>query len=227
MDYLKHDGEQTKILANATQVAVALEQVRQEAPRFAGSMHWKHIGGRDYLYRGYSGGRTQSLGPRNVDTESTKERFEAGKAEHGKRKKALTEQVRRHAAYIKANRLNRFPKTGARVVRSFQRAGIPHRVIGTNALFVYEVSAGVTFLPEHVATEDIDVLMDDRQALAIAARLKARTLLSLIKKADRSFRRLGASPVEFAAVNDRGYRVDLITQGAQASRLERYARSAR
>ena len=81
-------------------------------------MHWKHINGRDYLYRAYSGGRNQSLGPRNAETEATKRQFESGRAEHKTRSASLGERVKIHASYIKANRLNRFPRIGARVVRA-------------------------------------------------------------------------------------------------------------
>jgi hypothetical protein len=217
VDYIRFNGEQTKVLANATQVFEALEALSLEDPRLAGSMHWKRIGRTDYLYRGYTGGRSQSLGPRSAETEDVKERFEEGKAEHRRRTKSLVEQVELHAAYVKANRLGRFPRPAARVVRAFQQAGIPVRVIGTNALHVYEISAGVLFLPEHVATEDVDVLLDDRQGVKIAGKLGARTLLSIVQKADRSFRRLTDSPAEFTAVDDRGYRVDLVTQGRRKS----------
>jgi hypothetical protein len=181
-------------------------------------MHWKRIGGTDYLYRGFTGGKSQSLGQRSAETEAMKERFDQGKAEHRRQTKALAAQVELRSRYVKANRLNRFPRAGARVLRELQQARIPVRVIGTNALHVYEVSAGVLILPEHVATEDVDLLIDDRQSLKIAAGLGTRTLLSIVQKADRSFRRLTDSPAEFAAVDDRGYRVELITQGRKGGR---------
>lgn len=190
-------------------------QLRDSDARFNGSMHWKRISGREYLYRSYSGGKNQSLGPRSAETEAIKQRFEAGSAEHKTRTRELVEKVKIHAGYIKVNRLNRFPKAGARVIRSFQQAEIPHRVIGTNAIYAYEISAGVLFMPEHLATEDMDLLMDDRQSLKITAKLGKRTLLSLIKKTDKTFKRLTDSPYEFAAVNSKGYRVELITQGAR------------
>jgi len=215
MNYVKMTSEQAKVLTDATQIFEALEQHRKHDGRFRGSMHWKHINNRDYLYRGFSGGRSQSLGPRSHETEEIKQRFDAGRSEHKQRSKALAEQARIHAGYIKVNRLNRFPRFGARVIRALQREQIPHRVIGTNSLYVYEVGAGVVFLPDQLSTEDIDLLMDDRQGLKIATRLKKRTLLSLVKDTDKTFKRLSSSPNEFAAVTESGYRVEFVTQGGR------------
>jgi len=213
MEYVKMNSEQIRNLTNATQLFEALERLRQNEGRFRGSMHYKHIKGRDYLYRAYSGGRNQSLGPKSSRTEEIKKNFEQGKSAHNREKKTLTRRIRLHAAYIKANGLNRFPGSGARIVRAFQKAKIPHRVIGTSALFVYEISAGVLFMPQHLATEDMDVLLDSRQSLRIAANLKNRTLMSLIRDTDSSFKRLSDSPYEFAATNDEGFMVELITKG--------------
>ncbi len=213
MDYVNMSPEQARALINATQIYQAHEQHRRNDSRFSGSMHWKHISGRDYLYRGFTGGRNHSLGRRSPETEELKRRFETGRAEHKQRGEALVEQLETHCGYIKVNRLNRFPSSGARIIRALDKARIPHRVIGTNALYAYEISAAVLFMPEQLATDDIDLLMDARQSLKIVANLKKRTLLSLVKDTDKSFKRLTDSPYEFAAVNERGYRVDLVTQG--------------
>ncbi len=207
------NSEQTRVLTNAIQLFQALEKHRESDGRFAGSMHWKHISGRDYLYRGFSGGRNHSLGLRNRETEEIKQRFEAGARAHKKRTMELLAQVKIHSGYVKVNHLNRFPISGARILRALQKAGVPNRVIGTNALYAYETGAGVLFMPDQLATDDIDLLMDARQSVKITANLKKRTLLSLLKDTDKSFKRLSDSPYEFAASNDKGYRVEFITQG--------------
>ncbi len=213
-DHTNMTLEQVRVLSNAIQVFEALEQHRRDDSRFNGSMHWKHIRGRDYLYRGFTGGRNRSLGRRSAETEALKRRFERGRAAHRERRDALVDQLRIHGGYIKVNRLNRFPRSGARIIRALDKARIPHRVIGTNALYAYETSAGVLFMPHQLATDDIDLLMNAQQSLKIVANLKKRTLLSLVKSTDKSFKRLNESPYEFAAGNARGYRVELVTQGS-------------
>jgi len=213
-EYATLTPEQSKVLANAIQLFEALEEARRDDPRFKGSMLWKNVRGHEYLYRVLPGGVFRSLGRRTPDNEARKQSFEARRAAHRERTRSLIDQVKLHASYIKANRLNRFPLAGARVVRALRRANLPHRVIGTTAMHVYEVAAGVLILPALLTTEDMDVMMDASQGIRLAAKLRKRTLLSLLKDTDKSFKRLTDSPFEFTAANDSGYRVDFVSQGS-------------
>ncbi|MDZ7852033.1 MAG: GSU2403 family nucleotidyltransferase fold protein [Halomonas sp.] len=212
MSYLRLQPEQSRVAVNAIQLFEALEQHRAQARQVEGSMHWKRIKGRDYLYRCYTGGKNHSIGPRSEETERIKQTFDAGKAEFKTRDASLKEQLLLHAAYVRANRLNRFPTPGARVIRALQRHGIPFRIIGTSALYAFEARAGVMIEPQHLATADMDVLMDARQGLRIVTALEGKTLLSIIQASDRSFKPMTPGPFEFRAANAKGYMIDLITQ---------------
>ncbi|MFQ3787549.1 GSU2403 family nucleotidyltransferase fold protein [Halomonas sp. A29] len=214
MSYQRLQPEQVRVAVNATQLFEALEHHRAQARQVKGSMHWKRIHGREYLYRAYTGGKNHSLGPRSAETEAIQQAFETRKAEFQVREQSLKEQLQVHAAYIRANRLNRFPVAGARVIRALQRKSIPFRLIGTNALYAYEARAGALIEPEHLATADIDVLMDARQGMRIVTALEGETLLSVIQSSDRSFEPLTDTPFEFRAANAQGYMIDLITQAA-------------
>lgn len=213
MGYSAYQPEQAKVVTNTHQLFGALEALRSQARHVEGSMHWKGIAGREYLYRAYSHGKNHSLGPRSAETESLKVSFDERKATHKARETNLKEQLSLHAAYVRANRLNRFPRTAARVIRALQVQQVPYRIIGTNALYAFEARAGVLIEPEHLATADIDVLMDARQGVRIAAQVKPEGLLSLLKRTDRSFERLSDAAYTFCAANQKGYRVDFITQG--------------
>lgn len=214
MGYVTLQLEQARVATNAGQLFEALEAHRAQSRQVEGSMHWKHIGGRDYLYRGFSHGKNHSLGPRSSETEAIKAAFDEKKAAHKAREASLKTQLQTHAAYVRANRLHRFPVTAARVIRALQHQRIPFRVIGTNALYAYESRAGVLIEPEHLATADVDVLMDARQGVRIATQVGPEGLLSVLRRSDRTFQRLTDATFGFCAVNDTGYRVDFITQGA-------------
>ncbi|MGQ4879972.1 GSU2403 family nucleotidyltransferase fold protein [Billgrantia sp. LNSP4103-1] len=216
--------EQSRVAVNAAQLFEALEHQRSQAHQVKGSMHWKRINGKEYLYRAYTGGKNHSLGPRSAETEAIRRTFEFHKREFQAREQSLKEQLQTHAAYIRANRLNRFPVAGARVARALQRKRIPFRVIGTNALYAYEARAGVQIEPEHLATADIDVLMDARQGLRIVTALKGETLLSVIQSSDRSFEPLTHAPFEFRAANAQGYMIDLITQASDPLAMSEFER---
>jgi hypothetical protein len=224
MSYQRLQPEQSRVAVNAIQLFEALEQHRAQTRQVKGSMHWKHINGREYLYRAYTGGKNHSLGPRSAETEAIQATFEALKAEFQAREKSLKEQLQLHSAYIRANRLNRFPVAGARVLRALQRKNIPFRVIGTNSLYAFEARAGVLIEPEHLATADIDVLMDARQGLRIVTALEGETLLSLIQSSDRSFQPLSDTPFEFRAANSQGYMIDLITQASDPLAMSDFER---
>jgi len=215
MYYSEMTPEQLKVITNATQVFEVLEQVRARDERFLGTMHWKRINNREYLYRGYTGGRSKSLGPRSERTEEIKSRYGAAREEHKARRARLVEQLKIHAGYVRVNRLNRFPTTAANVLRAFGKVGTPTKVIGTNALFAYETLAGVLFLPQYLTTDDLDLLMDSRRRLKIVTSLRSKTLLSVLRQADPGFSRVSDSPYEFAAANNDGYRVDFVTQEAR------------
>ena len=49
------------------------------ALNYRGSMYWKTVKGRDYLYREYSTGSAKSLGVRTADTEKIIGEFKKGK----------------------------------------------------------------------------------------------------------------------------------------------------
>ncbi|SEK41475.1 hypothetical protein SAMN04488129_10264 [Halomonas daqiaonensis] len=213
MGYTRLKQEPSKVATNAIQLFEALETHRAQGRQVEGSMHWKRINGRDYLYRAYSHGKNHSLGPRSSETENLKTAFDERKAVYKAREASLKDQLALHGAYVRANRLNRFPLVAARVMRALQRDKIPFRIIGTTALYAYEARAGVLIEPEHLATADVDVLMDARQGVRIVAQLKPQGLLSLLRRSDKTFQRLSDSAFTFCAANDAGYRVDFVTQG--------------
>lgn len=214
MGFHSFTPEQIRVLNNAQQLFEVFETHRLKSNSVTGSMHWKTIKGNDYLYRISSTGRKQtSCGVRSPETEQIKLAFDDQKRQYKARENELIDNIHVHAAYIKANRLNRFPIDAARIIRVFAQAGAPCRIIGTNALYLYEKQAGVLIEPEHLATEDIDLFFDARQKVKILSSIQGTSLLTLLKKADKSFEKLTDSPFEFSAANNRGYRVDFITQG--------------
>jgi len=88
-------------------------------------------------------------------------------------------------------------------------------VVGTNALFAYEVLAGVQAQSDILATGDIDFLYDARRhiSLAIKGDLPPSGLVGLLRKVDSSFDPIRSRA--FRASNRDGYLVDLIRPEAK------------
>ncbi|EJK87667.1 nucleotidyltransferase domain-containing protein [Rhizobium sp. AP16] len=179
--------------------------------RFAGSMAWKTVSGRDYLYR-KTKTSWKSLGPRSSETERTYMQFHEGRSERRQHLATLSTRLDEMAAINRAMRLGRMPLTTARILRALNKANLIGNaldIVGTNALFAYERLSGVKIDSSLLATGDIDLLFDARTNLNLLRRsIGAEGLMGVLRTADKSFHTLGKR--SFRAANKNGYLVDLI-----------------
>ncbi len=219
-------GEQTRQAIDVDQIFAAYREARDELDRrYAGSMSWKTVRGREYLYRKRRDA-WKSLGPRTVETEEAFARFHANRERLRDRVEGLAARIDAMAPVNRALRLGRLPVIAARILRSLARAHLSDTaitVVGTNALFVYERLAGVQIEGSYLATADVDLLFDARSSLKLLAPdVAASGVMGLLRKLDHSFDVMGRGG--FRAVNRDGYIVDLI-MAAGKDRMKAPARS--
>lgn len=210
---LELDGEQARQLIDAEQVFGAYRSASGTLrDRFGGSMAWKRVEGREYLYRSRNG-VWRSLGPRSPETEAIRERFTVGRADARDRTRGLAQRLNRMAPVNRAHRLGRVPVIAARILRALTEARLVQPVIvtvGTNALFAYERLAGVQIAQSELETADFDLLYDARASLKLVAPgVSGSGVAGLLRRVDRSFEIVGKGG--FRAANRDGYIVDLIT----------------
>lgn len=211
------NGDQSRELINTAQRYSVWAEARKRYEGYRGSMSFVTRNGVEYLLRDYydpkSGVRRQkSLGRRDSSTERIFEAFTQGKVESADRRRAASDTLQRQAAVNRALRLGRVPEIAARIARELDEAGLLGRgikIVGTNALFAYEAAAGVHLASELTTTEDMDMLFDARARIRLALEegVEERTLLGLLRQADKSFARTSRT---FQAANAEGYLVDLI-----------------
>ncbi len=213
MAYSKIDERLIRLIIDAHQAFESYEASAKRVANFKGSMNWKTIKGKDYLYRRFNDQKDAFIGPRNEETENIQKKYKEDSEKAKERKNSALENVKLHANFIKGAKLNRFPFAAAKIIRALTKKGIDHKIIGTNALFAYETVTGVLFESKQIATEDIDILLDARQGMKIIANMDGESLLSLIQRTDKTFQPVTDSKYEFAATNSKDYRVDFITQG--------------
>jgi hypothetical protein len=196
-------NEQRRQLIDVQQAYAAWRGSREAA---RGHMRWLNRRGTDYLHHKI-GQHERSFGPRSEKTEG---RFQ----EH----KAARERLKRTAARLKtmarvnrALRLNRVPLDAVRVLRALDDArllGDDLFVIGTNALYAYEIQSGVLFDSSLLATGDFDLLWDAKDRLRLAVSKYAPDgVLGVLKTADPTYSSAGL--YGFRAQNANGYMVDL------------------
>lgn len=206
--YFALSDEQRRVLLDAMQLHEATQAALVAATQFRGSMSWKTVKDRDYLYRANQSGRWSSLGPRTSETELVYQRFIDGKQHAQLRLSGLEERSRLQAKYVAANRLGRLPKAAIAAITSLTREGFTFRIVGTHALYGYEPMAGIQFLREITATEDIDVMFDGRRRLRLLSDAdNTRPLMTALKKADASYEQVSS----YRAVNASGFMVDVIS----------------
>jgi hypothetical protein len=197
----------------------AWERARDERRQHRGSMFWREQGGRRYLIRMSATSNQRSLGAHSPETEAMFERFTARKLEVENRLRHLEQKLEQHRRVNKALRVGRAPNILVAILDSLGRLGVLDHflVVGTNALYAYEMAAGVRLPTDAMATMDADLLFDTRKRSEFIGVMKGhgdKTFLDLLKKADRSFERVETDISK--AVNDSGYEVELLRRMAPA-----------
>lgn len=203
--------DQARQIADIGQVYATLHEGRDRLlAHYRGTMRWKTIKGRPYLYRRV-GRKDTSLGPRSAETEAAKVAFDTGQASARAIVDAARRRLEEMAPVNRALGLGRVPQIAARILRKLddeRLLGGAVSIVGTNALYCYEAMAGGHFTSDLTATADIDLLFDSRARLQIVSEdFPVSGLVGLIQSLDHSFQKL---PNGFRMVNRDNYLVDLI-----------------
>lgn len=199
---------------DAEQARKAWLQAERRAQNYRGSMYWKTVKGRDYLYREYSTRQSKSLGVRIPETEKIWDEFKKGKAAAEQNFKQLNAAIATHGRLNVALRVGRTPNVVVGLLEEIRRAGLQDHfmVIGTNALYAYETQAGVRFNGDVTATTDMDLLWDSRKRITLVTdgdeHFNKYGLIGVLKKFDPSFEL--RQDQKYSAANAQGYMIDLI-----------------
>jgi hypothetical protein len=209
-------ADQRRHMINATQIHDAWREASRDFRHtYRGSMHWRTVGGRKYLYRvtAQPGQQQlgQSLGPQSPETEKIKAEYIEQRTRLKRRASSLDKRLGAMATLNRAMGLGRIPTVAAKVLRGLDREGLLGShvfVVGTHALYAYEAASGVLFDQKLLATGDVDLLWDVRQRIKLAmVDVRAQGLLGVLRRVDRSF---AMTKHNFRATNDQGFIVDLI-----------------
>jgi len=211
MNHIELTHRQSLEFTDSYQLYTALQDAINRAKHYSGSMHWKTIKRKKYLYHMVDGyGKGRSLGPQSDETEAKYKAFRKGKSEAAERLKSIQKAMDEKAALNRAVGLNRVPFIVSRIVRELDKQGMLGNnilIVGTHAIYAYEALAGVTVYRDLLATADVDFLWDNRKKVEFVGKDEIDSFLSIVRKADRSFER---SQQLFKAVNKDGYMIDLI-----------------
>ena len=203
-------NEQRRQIIDVVQVFASWRDADRKA--VPGSLRWVSRKGTEYLYRKY-GKSERSLGRRSPATEAIMN-------EQSRIRNRLRQTGARLKTMARVNRalyLNRVPRDAAIVLRELDSARLLGKhlfVIGTDALYAYEMKAGVLFESSLLATSDFDLLWDARGRLRLVVTgVSPEGVLGVLKKADPTYST--ADNYGVRAQNANGYCVDLFCPDAE------------
>ena len=205
-------AEQRRIAIDTAQLYEHLLQLDAERRAFGGGLYWKTVAGSDYLVRTTGPHRgNRSLGPRSPETEEAYREFTETKRDLDVRIKSVNEEIARQAKFCVASSVNRVPRLAADIVRSLDASGLlgSHLIIlGSHAMYAYEMAAGVQLKAGLLQTEDLDTLLNTKSEIELAGSTRSAGLLGILQDVDKTFK--PQRKRSFRAVNAKGFMVDLI-----------------
>lgn len=206
---------------NAKQAFTALLDTENEAKNFRGSMLWREIKGHSYLIRTSPKATQKSLGARSPETEAIYTKFMTGKKAVEERRSALIKTLDMHRRMNKALLVGRMDEKIIDILNGLKNIGLSNNftVIGTNALYAYETAAGVRVEESHLATNDLDLLWDNRRKLTLAIpEAFVGGMIGFLQRIDKTFK-LRPNQL-YTAVNADGYEVDILRRMGQGGDSE-------
>jgi hypothetical protein len=205
-------AEQRRIAIDTAQLYGHLIELQAERQTLNGGLFWKNVAGHDYLVRvtDRTGGN-RSLGPRSPATEKAYREFTETKRDLDARIKSINQEVARQAKFCVAASVNRVPRLAADIVRSLDASDLlgSHLIIlGSHAMYAYEMAAGVQLKAGLLQTEDLDTLLNTKSEIELAGSTRSAGLLGILQSVDKTFK--PQRKRSFRAVNAKGFMVDLI-----------------
>ena len=208
---------QTRQYIDAETVFLELRRARLEAAEVRGSMFWRTQGHTDSLIRESAGGAQKSLGPKSAETQAIHDRFKVRKTEASSRLAALNTSAHNQQRLNKALRVGRVPGIVVKTLNALEAAGLHEHfmTIGTHALYAFESACGVRFIPDALATQDLDLLFDSRKRMSFVSQMRRMdsSFIGALQKADPTFRVMPDQ--KQTAINDAGFEVDVIRRVAK------------
>lgn len=203
---------------DAEAVFIALAQARKAATEVRGSMIWRELRGTRTLIRTSASGGQKSIGPHSDETQKLFDSFMTRKTRLEERVKTLKTQLVIQQRLNRAHRVGRVPNIVISVINALEHAGVQEHflVVGTHALYAFEMAAGVRITEQAMATRDVDMLFDTRKHVSFCTAMKKldSSLIGLLRKADPSFEVVADQ--HYTARNNDGFEVDIVRRNAGA-----------
>jgi len=217
LDLMELDDGAKRQYIDAKSTFQAWESAVKEAREVRGGMYWKSAGQTEYLIRTSPTNSQKSLGPRSAETESIYANFTARKIAAEQRETDLRERMRINQRLNRALHVGRAPGIVVDILNRLDQAGLAEyfTVVGTHALYAYEIAAGVRIMDSNaMETRDVDLLWDTRKRVQFVSSMKVlgSSMVGILRQVDPTFSI--RSEQKYTAVNSKGFEVDILRREA-------------
>lgn len=175
-------------------------------------MYWKRAGKTDYLIRISTKHTQKSLGPRTAETEAIYTQFFAKKTAAEEREAALRETIQHHQRLNRALHVGRAPTILVDILNVISTAGLSDcfTVVGTHALYAFEMAAGVRIMDSSaMETRDVDLLWHAKTRSVRQRHKIARVFYGgFVAQGGPTF--AIRHDQKYTATNSKGFEVDII-----------------
>jgi hypothetical protein len=212
MDWINIPDNAARQWIDSSTIFQEFQSSKLKASHYAGGMYWKKQGDYEYLVKTHRDNRQQRVGARSAETELIYQEFSAKKTAVEARLSTLRSALKEAERLNKALKVGRAPALLIDILQALEESGLADHftVVGTHALYAYEMAAGVRIEQAALATLDVDLLWDARkkvQFISDMAKLDD-SVLSVLQRADRTFvRKEGQNE---SAINATGFEVDFL-----------------
>lgn len=212
MSYLEREAEEAAQIREAQVAFEAHRRSEEIASRFGSTFVWVPGDGGEHLQRfSHAGELQKDFGLRSLQNELIATRYTEGQAaareELGRCSEVLSRMERRNVAHG----VGRLFATPINVLSVLLRRGVMdyYCVIGTYAMYAYEVAAGVVFDEPTMATNDVDLFLTANSQMRFAEVVDAdMSMVDILKEADPTFER--NEDQKESATNSDGFSVDFL-----------------
>jgi hypothetical protein len=213
IDILELEDDAKRQYIDARAVFQAWEAARQAASEVRGGMYWRRTGQTEYLIRTSRTNTQKSLGPRTADTETIFEKFFDRKKSAEARQSSLRQALIRHQKLNRVLHVGRAPAIVVEILNVLSDAGLSEHftIVGTHALYAFEMAAGVRIADSSaMETRDVDLLWDTRKRVQFVTRMKFQgtSFVGLLQKVDPSF--VIRHDQSYTATNQSGFEVVIL-----------------
>ena len=210
---LELDDDAKRQYIDAKTVFQAWEAARKAASEVRGGMYWRRTGQTEYLIRTSRSNAQKSLGPRTAETEAIYNKFFERKNSLELRLSSLRQALQHHQKLNRVLHVGRAPSIVVEILNVLSAAGLSEHftVVGTHALYAFEMSAGVRIADSSaMETRDVDLLWDTRKRIQFVTQMKflGSSLMGLLQKVDPTF--AIRHDQRYTATNEKGFEVDIL-----------------